>query len=95
MVTFINMVGRVTEPPRDRFHKQNQDTLAVESRISLPGTDSQPGGDGQTHPLRNSINPRIANFASSRMRACIPDRRYAQMIYPSDANRIAEVCYAA
>ena len=29
------------------------------------------------------------------MRACIPDRRYAQMIYPSDANRIAEVCYAA
>ena len=89
------MVGRVTEPPRDRFHKQNQGTFAVESGISLPGTDSQPGGDGQTHPWRNSINSRIGNFASSRMRACIPDRRYAQMIYPSDANRIAEVCYAA
>ena len=88
------MVGRVTEPPRDRFHKQNQGTFAVESGICLPGTDSQPGGDGQTHPWRNSINSRIANFASSRMRV-YPGPTYAQMIYPSDANRIAEVCYAA
>ena len=67
MVTFINMVGRVPKPLRDRFHKQNQGTFAVESGISLPGTDSQPGGDGQTHPWRNSINPRIANF---QLRQC-------------------------
>jgi hypothetical protein len=59
MVTFINMVGRVTEPPRDRLHKQNQGTFSAESGISLPGTDSQ------------------------------------QIIYPSDANHIIEVCYAA
>ena len=94
IVTFINMVGRVTEP-RDTFHKQNHGAFAIESGISLPGTDLRPGGDGQTHPWRNRINSRMGNFASSRMRACILDRRYAKMIFPSDATRINEICDAA
>jgi hypothetical protein len=61
----------------------------------FPELIRSPAAMGPNTSLAEQHQTENCQFSSSPMRACIPDRRYAQMIYPSDANRIAEVCYAA